>query len=86
MSIVYFTYAVIEWLQFLNITPLFLSSNRFATSSTPDPAIVIVPLTSMSASLESHKIDFKIEVLNSILLLNLYVPRKASFISMKFLF
>ena len=63
-----------------------LWSNRFATSSTPDPEIFVVPLTSMSASLESHKIDFKIEVLNSILLLKLYVPRKASFISMKFLF
>ena len=37
--------------QFLNLTPLFLSSNRFAASSTPAPVIVIVPLTSMYASL-----------------------------------
>ena len=37
--------------QFLNITPLFLSSARFAASSTPAQVIVIVPLTGMYASL-----------------------------------
>ena len=36
--------------QFLNITPFFLSSACFAESS-PDPVIVIVPLSSMYASL-----------------------------------
>ena len=37
--------------QFLNINPLFFLSNLFAASSTPAPAILIVPLTSMDASL-----------------------------------
>ena len=41
--------------QFLNITPLFLSSNRLAALSAPAPVIVIVPFTSMYTSLESHK-------------------------------
>ena len=36
--------------QFLNITPLFLSSNHLAASSSPEPAIVIVPFTSIYAS------------------------------------
>ena len=35
--------------QFLNITPLFLSSNHFAASSSPAPVIVIVPFASMYA-------------------------------------
>ena len=34
--------------KFLNVTPLFLSSNRFAASSAPTAVIVIVSLTSMS--------------------------------------
>ena len=33
--------------QFLNITPLFLSSNRLAASLSPTPVIIIVPLTSI---------------------------------------
>ena len=37
--------------QFLNITPLFLSSACFAASSAPAPVIVIVPLTRMYTSL-----------------------------------
>ena len=37
--------------QLLNITPLFISSARFALSSAPAPSIVIVSLTSMYASL-----------------------------------
>ena len=37
--------------QLLNINPLFLLSNRFAASSAPAPATVIVPLTSIDASL-----------------------------------
>ena len=36
---------------FLNITPLLISSGCFAASSALDPKIVIVPLTSMCASL-----------------------------------
>ena len=36
--------------QFLNIAHLFLSSCRFAGSSSPAPVIVIVLLTSMYAS------------------------------------
>ena len=36
--------------QFLNITPLFLSSNCFAASSSPAPVFVIVPFTSMYVS------------------------------------
>ena len=36
--------------QFLIITPLFLSSNHFAASLSPAPVIVIVPFTSMYAS------------------------------------
>ena len=45
--------------QFLNITPLFLTSNRFAV---PASVIVIVPLTSMYASLKPAKLDLNIEV------------------------
>ena len=37
--------------QFLNITPLFLSPNRFAASSASATVIVIVPLASIYASL-----------------------------------
>ena len=37
--------------QFLIITPLFPSSNHFALSSSPTPSVVIVPLTSLYASL-----------------------------------
>ena len=37
--------------QFLNVTPLFISSDCFAALSAPDPVIVTVPLTSIYASL-----------------------------------
>ena len=37
--------------QFLNVTPLILSSNRFVASSFFAPIVVIVPLTSMYASI-----------------------------------
>ena len=33
--------------QFLNVTPLFLSSARLAAASSPAPVIFIVPFTSM---------------------------------------
>ena len=36
--------------QFLNVTPLSLSSARLAAPSSPAPVIVILPLTSMYAS------------------------------------
>ena len=36
--------------QFLNVTPLFLSSNCLAAASSPVPVIVILPLTNMYAS------------------------------------
>ena len=70
--------------QFLNITPLFVSSNRFAVSFAPAPVIVIIPPTSMYTSLKSHKLHLNIEVLNSVWLLVLYVPREPSFISTQF--
>ena len=41
---------LINGAQFLNLTPFFLSSNRFAASSSPAPVTVTVPLTSMYAS------------------------------------
>ena len=49
--------------QFLNITHLFHSSNRFALSFALALLIVEVPLTSIYASLQLHKRDFNIEVL-----------------------
>ena len=36
--------------KFLNVTPLFLSSNCLSEASTPTPVIVILPLTNMFAS------------------------------------
>ena len=53
--------------QFLNITPLFLSSDRSAASFAPAPVIFIVPLTSMYASLSAHKLDLDNEVLNYVM-------------------
>ena len=42
---------LIDGAQFLNITPSFLSFAYLAATSSPAPVIVIVPLTSMYASL-----------------------------------
>ena len=36
--------------QFVDVTPLFLSSDRLAAASSPAPVIVIVPFTSMYQS------------------------------------
>ena len=36
-------FQLINGAQFLNITPLFLSSARFAASSSPPPVIAVVP-------------------------------------------
>ena len=57
---------LINGAQFLNATPLSLSSKCLAAASAPSPAIVIVRLTRIYASLESHKLDFKVVVLNLI--------------------
>ena len=47
----------------LNITPFFSSSILFVASSAPAPVIVIVSLTSMYASLQSHKLDLKLTLI-----------------------
>ena len=52
--------------QFLNVTPLFLSSARLAAASSPAQVIVIFPFTSMHESAESHGFDLSIVVLNLI--------------------
>ena len=65
---------------FLNLTPLILSSYRFAVSSAPAPVIVMVPFTNMYSLLKSHKLDFNIEVSKLIWVLVLHVPRESSFI------
>ena len=65
--------------QFLNITFLLVF---FASASSAAVLLtVIVPLTRIYASLQSHKLDFRIVVLNLIWLLTLYVPLDSSFIS-----
>ena len=51
---------VINGAQFLNITFLFL---LFGDAAVPVFVTVIVPLTCMYASLQSHKFDLIIEVL-----------------------
>ena len=52
--------------QFLNATPLSLSSACPASASSLAPEIVIFPLTRIYTSLYSHKLDFNIAVLNLI--------------------
>ena len=49
------------------------------------PGIVTVPLKSIYVSLESHKVDLSIKLLNLSWLSFLYIPRYSSFISTKFL-
>ena len=67
----------------LSISALFISllqlingpqSACLASASSPAPVIVIFHLTSMYASLQSHKIDFSTVALNLFLLLVLYTP------------
>ena len=70
--------------QFLNITFLLV---LFAAA--PAPAVLltdIFPLTSIYASLLSHRLDLSIAVLNLICLLGEYPPLMSSFISTQFLF
>ena len=69
--------------QFLNITFLLI---LFAAA--PAAAVLltdIFPLTSIYASLQSHKLDLSIAVLNLICLLREYGPLMSSFISTRFL-
>ena len=65
--------------KFLNITSLFLSSNRIAAASIPVPVIFIVSFTTIYASLSTHKFNFVFAVLNLIWLLVLQVPRASFF-------
>ena len=65
--------------QFLNITSfivLFEPATAAAVFGT-----IIVPLTCVYTSLQSHKRDFNIVALNLVWLLVLYVLRESSFIS-----
>ena len=52
--------------QFLNATPLSLSSACLAAASSPATVIVIFSLTRIYTSLQSHKLDSSIVVLNLI--------------------
>ena len=45
---------------------LFYWSLCFAAESYPDPANMVIPLTSIYVTLQSHKSDFNIEVLDLI--------------------
>ena len=75
---------LIKGAQFLNITPLFLSSVCLAAALSPSPAIVILPLTIMYASLLLQRLYFSIVVLNLIWLFVLYVSLDSPFISTHF--
>ena len=66
--------------QFLNTTSLHTLYELSPACCATD----IVPLTTIYASLKSHKLDFNIEILNSILLSLLNVPHVLSFISTHF--
>ena len=65
--------------QFLNIT-----STPLLLPPVANAANVIVPLTSIYASLQLDELDFNIKVLNLIWLLVLYVARVTSFILTEF--
>ena len=54
---------LVKGVHFLNIAFLFL---LFGAAAVPVVLTVIVPLTSIYASLQSHKLDFSIVVLNLI--------------------
>ena len=81
----YFLLQIINGKKFVNTAPLSPSSFCLAASSTSAPVIVILPLTSMYASLWSHKLDFNIMVLNLMSLLVLYTPLDLSLVSIQFL-
>ena len=52
--------------QLLNIACLLFLSAALGASSASHPATVIVPVTRIYVSLQSHKLYFRIEVLNLI--------------------
>ena len=68
--------------QFLNTTSLLLLFGFTVGGNTG--VIVIVPLTSIYASLQWYKLYFSIEVLNLVWLLVLYVLHVSSFTSTQF--
>ena len=71
--------------QFLNTTsiplPVYLYYHYLYNMPATNAATVIVPLTSIYATLQSNKLDLNMEYLNLIWLFALYVPRFPSFIS-----
>ena len=68
--------------RFLNITFIFL---LVGAAAVPVLLTDIFPITSIYASLQSHKLDLSIAVLNLIYLLGEYAPLMLSFISTRFL-
>ena len=83
MCIIYFAYAVRKWGTIFNYH-FFIS---VICSSTPTTVLLtdIFPLTSIYASLQSHKLDLSIAVIDLICLLGEYAPAISSFISTQFL-
>ena len=74
---------IVNGAQFLNIAFLLV---LFALASAAAVLLtVIFPLTSIYASLKSHKLDLSIAALNLICLLGEYAPLMSSFISTQFL-
>ena len=84
MSIIYFADAVSKqstiFKYYLFLSILFAAAPTAAVLLTD-----IFPLTSIYASLQSHKLDLSIAVLNLICLLRQYAPLVLSFISTQFL-
>ena len=84
MSIIYFADAVSKqstiFKYYLFLSILFAAAPTAAVLLTD-----IFPLTSIYASLQSHKLDLSIAVLNLICLLGEYAPPMSSFVSTKFL-
>lgn len=83
LVIIYFADAVINRVQFLNVTCVFLLLTLCAAASDPAPAIAIVLLASMYASLQSkrlHRCSIKFDFL-----LVFHVPR-ASLLTSSHLF
>ena len=69
---------LINGAQFLNITFLFV---LFAAGPSAAVSLTVTyPLTSIYGSLQSHKLDLRINVLNLTCLLGEYVPLASSFI------
>ena len=81
-SIIYLIYSFVEWCTTFKYYSFisFVCSYFVLVSSADSPVFIIVSFTSISKSLESHKLDFSIENLNLIWLLVLYVTCESSFI------